>query len=60
MLFSLQNMSKKKVWTDEERTELAQKLDTELEEYVADCIAKQKEKNEKEGEKKNDFNIDVS
>jgi hypothetical protein len=53
-------MSKKKVWTDEERTELAQKLDTELEEYVADCIAKQKEKNEKEGEKKNDFNIDVS
>jgi hypothetical protein len=34
-------MSKKKVWTDEERTELAQKLDTELEEYVADCIAKQ-------------------
>ena len=60
MLFSLQNMSKKKVWTDEERTELAQKLDTELEEYVADCIAKQKEKKEKEGEKKNDFNIDVS
>jgi hypothetical protein len=53
-------MSKKKVWTDEERTELAQKLDTELEEYVADCIAKQKEKKEKEGEKKNDFNIDVS
>jgi hypothetical protein len=53
-------MSKKKVWTDEERTELAQKLDTELEEYVADCIAKQKEKNENEGEKKNDFNIDVS
>ena len=60
MLFFLQNMSKKKVWTDEERTELAQKLDTELEEYVADCIAKQKEKNENEGEKKNDFNIDVS
>jgi hypothetical protein len=27
---------------------------------TTDCIAKQKEKNENEGEKKNDFNIDVS
>ena len=53
-------MSKKKVWTDEERAELVKKLDDELEEYVADCIEKQKEKNEKEGEKTTDFNIDVN
>lgn len=52
-------MPKKKVWTDEERAELAKKLDSELEEYVADCIAKQKEKNEKEGEKESDLNIEV-
>lgn len=52
------NMSKKKVWTDEEREELARKLDAELEEYIADCVKKQKEKNEIEGEKKSDFNIE--
>ncbi|XP_052090361.1 tetratricopeptide repeat protein 4-like isoform X3 [Mytilus californianus] len=51
-------MPKKKVWTNEERAELAKKLDAELEEYVADCIAKQKEKNEKEGEKESDLNIE--
>lgn len=49
---------KKKVWTDEERAELIQRLDNELDEYIADVVAKQKEKNEKEGEKKNDFTLD--